>query len=184
LDLYLNFANSCGNITKLDLQHKAYYRQACAIRSPLQKTTKQWLASLLVISSHKAKFCHFIYELLCMMFPLFYTWMDYYISILASLRKRTPIIILFYSQKLWNFHNLFIQQRDFLKFILGNTTARQTQPEKGVFAPPKSNSLAEDPSSGRSFTWHTHYYWVWTQNLLHGPRMDYTNKSSPGDQRE
>jgi hypothetical protein len=62
LDLYLNFANSCGNITKLipppkrknkisckgvrdlailvELQHKAYYKQACAIRSPLQKTTK------------------------------------------------------------------------------------------------------------------------------------------------
>ncbi len=32
----------------------------------------------------------------CMMFPLFYTWMDYYyyyISILASLREWTPIIL-------------------------------------------------------------------------------------------
>jgi len=79
----------------------------------------------------------------CMMFPLFYTWMDYYyyyISILASLREWTPIIL---------------------------------QPEKGVLAPPKSKLIGrgsfffwQEFQPGN-----THYYWVWTQDPLCAPRI-------------
>ncbi len=168
LDLDLNFANSC------------------AIRSPVQKTTKTVVYFIVGhIFTQSKIYSLYVSPLLLYLNALLHK----HLGIFWENGHQLLLLLLLFLIIFRNFEifRICLFNKEIFYFLFWETQEAKTRPNlrRGFCNPQSQTHWQRGSFSWQEFPPVAHTtIGVWTQDPLCAPRMDYTNKSSPGDERE